>query len=217
MKDDKEKICKVSDAVQQLTLSKPFILETITTKTINYTKMADYLLPEIEKLVDEKPSLPAVNMALRRFAQKYMEGEMDQYLPPEPKTSKETATPENSYQITISNGYCGLSDTPESIARMLQPNCGLTEIYAGTGIDGRTYLFINNEAAVSIKQAAPPSTVIEDSCIRISISTDSNPASTAERFSMKIKENRFHFALMQLTGTEFTVFCRTADLATILG
>ena len=63
MKDDKERICKVSEAVQQLALSKPFILESISTKTINYTKMADYLLPEIEELVDEKPSLPAVNMA----------------------------------------------------------------------------------------------------------------------------------------------------------
>ena len=216
MKDEKDKICKVSDAVQQLTLSKPFILETIATKTINYTKMADYLLPEIEELVDERPSLPAVNMALRRYAQKYMDGEFGSIAEMERKSDDQEQA-ESSYQITLSNGYCGLSGSPDDLARLLQHADDLTEMYSGIGIDGRTYLFINGEAASQIKQKMPSSVMIEESCIRISISADSNPISTAERFSTRIEENRFPFSLIQLSGSRSTVFCRTADLAIILG
>ena len=215
MKDDKERICKVSEAVQQLALSKPFILESISTKTINYTKMADYLLPEIEELVDEKPSLPAVNMALRRFAQKYMEGEFKQEEQPK-CTQKLKGHTDRSYQINISTGYCGISDTPSILTNILQYADNPTEIYTGIGVDGKTYLFLNSESVKPIKQKLPQSALIEDSCIKISISADSNSISTTEDFNMKIYRNKFPFSLIQLRGSESTIFCRTIDLAAIL-
>ena len=74
--EEQDKSVKVSDAVQQLASSKSFILQAIKTKTINYTKVAEYLLPEIENLVGEKTSVPAVNMSLRRFSQRYINGEI---------------------------------------------------------------------------------------------------------------------------------------------
>jgi hypothetical protein len=136
-----QKGLKTSEAVQILAFRKPFIITSIISKTINYTKTAEYLLPEIEHLISEKPTIPAINMALRRFAQ--------QYLLNLPQINKEHPIESPSliqniltnYEISIKNDLWFFKIPTDIYTKTCNEICKLTQAYNS---------FFNNGFSVNI-------------------------------------------------------------------
>jgi hypothetical protein len=58
----------VSSAIKEIVDSKPMLYEAIYQGIVNYANLAETLKPEIELMVGEKVELPAIVMALRRYA-----------------------------------------------------------------------------------------------------------------------------------------------------
>lgn len=57
----------ISQAVESILLSKPFILDALNDNIINFTSLAEYLRPDISRLLKKEVNTGAVVMAIRRF------------------------------------------------------------------------------------------------------------------------------------------------------
>ncbi len=60
----------VSSAIKEIVDSKPMLYEAINQGIVNYANLAENLKPEIELMVGDKIELPAIVMALRRYAER---------------------------------------------------------------------------------------------------------------------------------------------------
>jgi len=60
----------VSAAIKEIVDSKPMLYEAISQGIVNYANLADSLKSEIELMTGEKVELPAIVMALRRYAER---------------------------------------------------------------------------------------------------------------------------------------------------
>ena len=70
----------VSAAIKEIVDSKPMMYEAIAQGIVNYANLAEKLRPEIELMIGSKVELPAIVMALRRYAER-MKPIMEKKLP----------------------------------------------------------------------------------------------------------------------------------------